>query len=191
MLAGNNSQPLGENMAFLIKGNNKTSTGRAGFPFVRQLIHVPRATQNTHNVGVASSTYGIYNVVGGKVAVYHFHGTVTTLIQTQACNLSVNFDATVGAAVVLASTLDITARDVGVTFDIHGLGSAVVASGTTTIGGFVLASTAARAMVLAPGVINQILSADNTGSIKWDLWYEPLEEGAYVTATQLNTVLGA
>ena len=178
-------------MAFLIKGNNKNTTGREGSAFVRQLIHVPRATQNIHNVGVASSTYQIYTVVGGRVRIPHFIGTVTTIIQTQTCNLSVNFDATVGAAVVLASTLDITARDEGVTFDIHGLGSAVVASGTTTIGGFVLASTAARAMVLDAGAVNMILSADNTGSIKWDLWYEPLDQGAYVTATTLNTVLGA
>lgn len=176
-------------MAFLIKGVNKNRA--VGVPAVRQLIHVPRATQNIHNVGVASSTYEIYTVVGGKVLIHNLHGTVTTIIQTQTCNLSITFDATVGAAVTLASTLDITARDVGVTFNIEMDTTAVVASGTTTIGGFTLSHLLAAPAVLAAGALNQVLSADNTGSIKWDLWYEPLEPGAYVIATQLNTALGA
>ena len=45
-----------------------------------------------------------------------------------------------------------------------------------------LAAEGFEPVVLPVGTLNLRLSASSTGSIKWSIWYLPLEDGAYVTA---------
>jgi hypothetical protein len=37
-------------------------------------------------------------------------------------------------------------------------------------------------MVVAAGTIDLDCAASNTGSVKWSIWYVPLDDGAYVEA---------
>jgi hypothetical protein len=103
-------------------------------------------------------------------------GEVTTVIQAQACNLSVNANPTVGGTAVLASTVDINADEVGTTYGVEGDGTALVA----TSSGF--SPGAFGEPIIQEGVISITTSATNTGSVKWDLYYEPMDETASVVA---------
>jgi hypothetical protein len=136
----------------------------------------------------ATTTGQLFRVRGGRVLVRGLLGEVTTLIQTQACNTKVsskkldNSSVAVGTAVDVASNLDITAIEVGGFLWVEGDGTALVkaTAGASLIG-------ANSGMWIAPqGEIYITTAATNTGAIKWDLWYQPLDTGAFVEAATLT-----
>ena len=146
-----------------------------GFPpILTQIVKCSRATDSLP----ATATETIFEVEGGRILVFALIGEVTTVIQTQACNLSVNVDSDAGASDVIASTLDISADAVGTFYGVEGDGTALedtgIGWGRVCTGGGV---------VIGPGAITLTTSATNTGSVKWDLYYMPLDAEAYVTAT--------
>lgn len=161
-------------MAFL--GKNSGPASRYGTngeqPVLEQWIHVPRATASLP----ATTTSTIFNVEGGKILLKALVGEVTTAIQAQACNLSVNVDSDAGASSVLASVADINAKGVGNLFGVEGDGTALIVAGV----GWAPA-TLDNGVVVLPGIITITTSATNTGSVKWDLYYLPLDKAAYVT----------
>lgn len=174
-------------MAFLIK-NARTSAGagpsRGNVSVVDQGIHVVSPSKTVPQ----STTQQIFRVYGGRVLVKKLVGEVTTVIQSQADNLKVsskrldNAAAAVGTAVDIAANVDITGLEVGGNYFVEGDGTAGVLSNA----GGVLGGSASGQFIAPQGEIYLTASASNTGAMKWDLWYQPLDEGAYVEGVVSN-----
>lgn len=126
-----------------------------------------------------ASTIGtIATVAGGSVLVTSMLGLVTTVIQTQANNLSIGITPSGGSSAPtgIATTLNVSAMAAGdwlVPLVSSGVGGALVSSGGP--GNAVFLSTP---FVVPAGVITWSTSATNTGAVKWYFTYVPLDLGA-------------
>ena len=127
----------------------------------------------------ASTVQNLFTIAGGRVLVTHLIGEVTTVVQSQACNLKVSSDPTTGSTVDIASNLDINAFEAGAILVVEGDGTALI--GTSAGAGFAPALNALP-FVLPIGTVTITTSATNTGASKWDLWYFPLDDGASVVS---------
>jgi hypothetical protein len=127
----------------------------------------------------ATTTQNLFTIATGRIMVTALIGEVTTIIQAQACTLKLTSVPTTGSAVDFASTLDINGFEAGAILIAEGDGTALI--GTSTGAGFAPALNALP-FVLPIGTVRCATSATNTGSIKWDLWYFPLDEGASVAS---------
>jgi hypothetical protein len=174
-------------MAFLIKNQQprqNTSASKQGYATVDQWIQVTQPA-----VALPATTTGqIFRVKGGRVLVKSLVGEVTTVIQTQADNLKVtskkldSASVAVGTAKDIAADVNITALEVGSLYFVEGDGTAGVLS---TAGGAYIGPNSG--MWIAPqGEIYLTTSATNTGAMKWDIWYQPLDPGAYVEPAALT-----
>lgn len=136
-------------------------------------IRVDRATAT-----LPQSTAGaIFNIVGGRVAMTAIIGEVTTAIQNQANNTKLTANPTTGTSVDICAVLSIANDEVGCLYGITGtFATAMVGAnaGATVI--------PANSVVLPVGTLDLDCAASNTGSVKWSLFYVPLDSGAYVTA---------
>ena len=136
-------------------------------------ILVARAT------AVVGNTPGaLFTVAGGRVMIHAIIGEVTIVVQTQATACKLVANPTTGSDVDLCAALDLTADEVGCMYGITGLFSDAM-----------LGSNAGATICPRNGVIVNIGTIDlsnagaaNTGSVKWDLWYTPLDAGATVVA---------
>ena len=134
--------------------------------------HIARATatlpQTTHAP--------IFTIAGGRVLITFLLGQITTVLGTVG-NMKLIAEPTVGNATDMC---------------------AVVAAGTLAAGRFVtitgkpgdamLAQVGAapgfayQGLVVDTGTIDLSLSASDTGAIKWDVFYVPLDTGATLVA---------
>ena len=105
-------------------------------------------------------------------------GEVTTTIQAQACNLKISHDPDEGAAADLCANLDVNGKALGTKFGITG----TVANALVGASHAYLVAQAAP-LILPAGIITLTTSATNTGSVKWDVIYIPIDEGARISAT--------
>jgi hypothetical protein len=161
-------------MAFL--GKNVGPANRYGTlqpPVLQQWIRVSRATDTLPQ----TATETIFEVEGGRIALLALIGEVTTAIQNQACNFSYVVDSDAGAADDLGSAVSVANLGVGVYITAEGDGTAALT------GGVGWGQACLTPVVVGPGAIQVTTSASNTGSVKYDLYYLPLDEAAYVTAT--------
>lgn len=127
----------------------------------------------------ASTTGALFTVAGGRVLVSLILGEVTTVIQTQANATKLQFDPTdAGATQDLSGTLDITADAVGTVYHISGTPSDAMRDNLNFGRGGLMAAP----LILKPGQILLNCAATNTGQVKWDLVYKPLDAGATVAA---------
>jgi len=134
-------------------------------------IKLDRAT-----AALPASTYGaLFTISGGRVILTSIVGEVTTVIQTQACNLKVTSTPTTGTAVDIATNLDIgtSPDEVGC---LYGIGAYVGALVGTNAGATTLPTSGG--IVLPIGTLGITTSATNTGSIKWSVTYIPLDDEA-------------
>lgn len=134
-------------------------------------LRVDRATQV-----MADET--IFTIVGGNVLLTLILGEVTTVLETAANNTKLTSTPTTGTAVDICADLDTTGIEAGGFLHISGTLSDALAKANA--GASALQVTP---IVLAPGVLAINVAAEKTGSVKWSLWYLPLEDGAYVEAT--------
>jgi len=136
-------------------------------------LHVARATAT-----LPQTTQGsLFTVSGGRIALTAIIGEVTVIIQTQANNTKLIANPTVGTDVDLCAVLSITADEVGTLYGITGLFSDAL------VGAAAGATVIPRNPVIIPeGTIDLHCAASNTGAVKWDLWYVPLDTGASVAA---------
>jgi hypothetical protein len=125
----------------------------------------------------ASISAPIFNVVGGRVALLGILGEVTVIIQAQANATKLVGTPTVGTAVDLCATADINALEVGGKLSLAG--PLATALQKTLAGANVMPT---NGVVLSTGTLNLSCAATNTGSIKWSVWYVPLDDGASITA---------
>ena len=127
-----------------------------------------------------TSTSTLFTVSGGKVLITSLIGEVTTVIQTQADNTKLTFDPTdAGATQDLCAVLDITADAVGTMYSITGTPATAMQDALNFLPS---SKVPAQPIVLKPGSILLDCAASNTGSVKWDLTYIPLDNGASVAA---------
>lgn len=163
-------------MAFL--GKNVGPASRYGTngdqPVLDQWIRVSRATDSLP----ATATETIFEVEGGRILLKALIGEVTTAIQNQACNLKVQVDSDAGAADDLGADVSVANLGVGTYYTVEGDGTASLTAGI----GWGQACLG-MGVVIGTGAITLTTSATNTGSVKWDLYYLPLDANAYVTAT--------
>ena len=125
----------------------------------------------------ATTAGALFTVAGGRVAITGIVGQVTVIMQTQANNTKLTANPTVGTSADICAVLDTSADEVGAIYGITGLFSDALVSNVA--GATVLPR---NPVVLNAGTLDLDCSATNTGSVKWDLWYIPLDEGAYVEA---------
>jgi len=139
-------------------------------------IKVQRATATLPQTAAGS----LFTISGGKVLITSLVGEVTTVIQTQADNTKLTFDPTdTGATQDLCAVLDITADAVGTMYSITGTPATAMQDALNFLPS---SKVPAQPIVLKPGAILLDCAASNTGSVKWDLTYIPLDNGASVVA---------
>lgn len=155
-------------MSTLIQGDQVRALLR-GIRVSRATAALPQTTTST-----------LFTISGGKVLITGLVGEVTTVIQTQADNTKLTFDPTdAGATQDLCAVLDITADAVGTMYSVTGTpGTAMQDALNFLPSNKVLA----QPLVLKPGSILLDCAASNTGSVKWELTYIPLDNGASVAA---------
>jgi hypothetical protein len=175
-------------MAFLVKTAQQRSGGpsNSGSAVIDQFIQVSRAAKALPQ----TATEQLFRIHGGRVLVKLLVGEVTTAIQSTDPVAKVSISklsaagALVGTAYDIASTLDMSSDEVGTMYGVEGDGTAI------TSGGQVAGSLEAFGtgfIAAGPGQIYLTTGASKTGAIKWDLWYQPLDPGAYVVAVDTAT----
>jgi len=139
---------------------------RLGIPVERATAALPQTTQSA-----------LFTVTGGRVLVTAIVGEVTTVIQTQANNTKIVANPTAGTDVDICAVLNISADEVGTLYGITGTftDAMVGANAGATV-------VPDRGVVVAAGTIDLSCAASNTGSVKWAIFYLPIDDGAYVTA---------
>jgi hypothetical protein len=125
-----------------------------------------------------NSTVDLFTVATGRVVVHAIVGEVTTVVQGQATVCKLISTPTVGTAADLCGTLDLTADEAGCLYGITGL------TGDAMIGTNAGATICPKGGVIVPaGVIGfNNASGANTGSVKWDIYYTPLDTGATIVS---------
>lgn len=117
-----------------------------------------------------------FTIAGGRVLLTLLLGEVTTVIQTQACNLSVVHNVATGTDQALCAVLNITADEVGTLYTLPAaFASALIGTGPAT-------PISTIGIALKPGTLDLLTSASNTGATKWTAWWLPLDEGATLVA---------
>lgn len=140
---------------------------------IRAGLRVDKAT-----IAIAAvSTKSVFTVTGGNILMLGLVGEVTTIIQAQANAVKFVSTPTVGSATDLCATVDINGLEAGGLLSVAGAAATAL---TKANAGSVL--WAITPIVVAPGTIGFNTAADNTGNIKFSIWYVPLEDGAYVSA---------
>jgi hypothetical protein len=126
---------------------------------------VPPATTNT----------AYFTIAGGRVAITLITGKVTTIIQAQANAMKFTLTPTTGTAADICTTLDINADEAGTLYSVTGVVGAamlgVSAGGTMSASNHIIADI---------GTLDLDCAATNTGSIKWTVFYIPIDNGATV-----------
>jgi len=136
-------------------------------------MRVDRATATLPQTTAAA----IFTITGGRVAITQIVGEVTTLIQTQANNTKLTANPTTGTSVDICANLDISADEAGCLYGISGLNTdALIGINAGALPG------QTRPVVVNVGTIDLACAASNTGSVKWSIFYVPVDDGAYITA---------
>src|SRR3990167_9064688 len=169
-------------MAFLVKTGRQPAAGPStpGYAVVNQWIHVARPTLTLPQ----TASNQLFLVKGGRVLIHALIGEVTVVIQgsdpvakVRASRLNAAMDTIVGTTYDVASTLDMSSDEIGTIYTVEGDGTAIDSpqlAGSGRLGG--------SKWIMPNGEIILTTGASKTGEIKWDLWYQPLDEGAYVSA---------
>jgi hypothetical protein len=119
-------------------------------------------------------------VSGGRILLVSLVGEVTTIIQAQSTTVKVTSTPTTGSAIDMSSAVgDINALEVGGRISLANPPAAATALVKTNAG---YTNLSAVFTVVPPGSISYTTGATSTGSLKWDLIYVPLDNGAQVVA---------
>lgn len=175
-------------MAFLVKNSPTVRTAGSsgvGQAYLSQFIHVASPAR----VFPQTTTDQIFRVRGGRVMVHLLIGELTVPTTTDpqltliAARLS-NANVVVGTAVNIAATAALTSKEIGASIIALGSAAAFVISNA----GVINATLGRIPFILPQGEIYMSTAASQAGQIKFDIWYQPLDEGAYVEAVVTPTV---
>jgi hypothetical protein len=167
-------------MAFLLKNaiNPSTRLSNGDAPVVDQWIRVSRATDTLPQ----SAAEEIFRVRGGRILVKALIGEVTTVLGAGTTpDLRINLNPDTGTTKVIASDVVVASDEVGTLYSVEGDTTALLESssgGVTTAVG--------NGFVVSPNVGIEVEASESiTGSVKWDLYYLPLDPAAYVSVGAL------
>lgn len=137
-------------------------------------IHVAKAAATLPS----STTQDIFTVAGGRVLVKALLGEVTTLVGTGTTpDLQVQMDPTVGTTIDVATDVQIGDDEVGTLYYVEGDGTALIPISS----GYGQAA-AGQGFILPAGTLQIVTSETTTGATKWDIFYVPLDDGAYIVS---------
>ena len=125
----------------------------------------------------ATTAAAIFNVLGGRVAVTAIVGEVTTVLGAVVTNLSIQSNPTTGTTTAMCAVLAIASKEAGTLFTIDGTAATALQAGSS---GSVRGQ--ATPVIVAIGAIELLTNATNTGSVKWSIFYVPIDEGASIEA---------
>ena len=182
-------------MAFTLKNTHRPQSSSIQPVVIDQWIKVVRddnagAGVNLPTAGTATGR--IFRVWQGKVLIRALIGVVTTAIQAQADNVKVSVQKLTaagvasGTAVDIAANVDVTGLEAGGHYFVEGDGTAGVLSNA---GGVLIGTNSGSWIAEGNSQIYITASATNTGKVRWELWYQPIDAGAYVTAEALASGL--
>lgn len=135
---------------------------------------VDRATADV----VTGAAVPIFTVSGGRVLLKLIVGEVTTQIGAGATNAKFQFNPTTGTTNDMCANLDIDADEVGALYTIDGTpATAMLRSESGAV-----RNMQNDGIVLSPGDIEFITSANRASSIKFQARYIPLDSGAAMVA---------
>jgi hypothetical protein len=138
---------------------------------------IRKRTERATDTLPQTAAEALFTVVNGRVVVTQILGEVTTAIQNQANNTKLTHNPSTGTSTDLCAVLNIANDEVSTLYGITGLFSdAMIGAGQAV-------SAQTRDVVLKPGTIDLDCAASNTGSVKWTLFWRPIDDGAYVTAS--------
>lgn len=123
----------------------------------------------------ATAAGALFTVSGGRIKVHAIIGEVTVVIQTQACNASIQVNPTTGPTTALCAVNNISADAVGTRYGITGvIANAMLAGGHSNM--------CQNPPIVAVGDIELLTAATNTGSVRWTLIWSKVDFGASVVA---------
>lgn len=133
---------------------------------------------------VTQATVPLFTVAGGRVLMTGFLGEIAVVIANTACTLQISHlrtDVVTPVATVLCiASASIAQATAGTMFTLPAAVGSVL---TTSTNNSAAAFNFSPSWVLPIGNLDLIGSAaPATGTIKWSMWYIPLDDGAYVTA---------
>lgn len=181
-------------MAFLVKNTAVSrsipTTSQGAYALIHQWMVVTRPAATTN---VNATPEMCFRVFGGRILVHVLMLEVTTLIGAGATThkwSSKRLDsagAAVGTAVDLtAASASLANREVGATLVALGSGAAGIISNA----GASIATLGLNAFILPQGEIySTTAGADTTGAVKYDIYFQPLDPGAYVVAQPALTAV--
>jgi len=135
-------------------------------------IKVDRATANM------TTGLELFTVSEGNCQVNLMIGEVTTAIENKTVNYTIVADPTTGTSTNIAGLLDCDDDEIGTLYTVSGVAATALQVGMS---GSVPGPL--QPFEVAPGAIEITVGATHTGSVKWTLFYIPLEDGAYITST--------
>lgn len=139
----------------------------------------------------ASTTGHLFTVAGGRVIITSFTGVVSTVIQAQACTISVGNTPAGGSASVAsiaAASSSVSGVAAGATFAVPPYSSGAAALVFSTVNGVLPTADLGISLddgglyIVPAGTIDWTTSATNTGAVTWTVTYVPYDAGATVTA---------
>jgi len=133
-------------------------------------IKVERGTSNI------TTGLDLFTVSVGNCYVNLFVGEVTTDIENKSVNMTIISTPSTGTYSDIGGVLAIDDDDEGTLYTVEGDGTTILESDGGMIQGHLVP------FIVAPGVIEATISATHSGSIKFTLWYVPLEDGAKIVA---------
>ena len=135
-------------------------------------LRVDRATATLPQTTAAA----IFNILGGRVAMTAIIGEVTTVLGAVG-NMSLEVNPTTGTTAALCAVLAAGALEAGTLLSIDGTKATAMLG--VNAGGSAMQS---KPVALPIGTLDLRLSLSSTGSVKWSLFYVPIDDGAYVEA---------
>lgn len=117
--------------------------------------------------------------ISGKCMITLLVGEVTSVLATSS-SMSINTSTT---DIVLAASTTITSDALGTLYVVCGdIGLGFNAGATPNVDACVLDVGTVAPIIINDDQIEQNVNSGGTGLVQWDLWYVPLEPGAYVVA---------
>jgi hypothetical protein len=136
-----------------------------------------RVNRTTADV-ITGSAVPIFTVAGGRVLLTCLIGKVTTVIGAGASNAKFQFNPTTGTTVDMCANLDIDADEAGTLYSIDG----TPATAMLTSQSGAVRNMQNQGIILDIGDIEFLGGTDRTGSISFQAWYIPLDDGATLVA---------
>src|SRR4051812_30789230 len=138
-------------------------------------VRVERAT-----AVLPATAYGaLFTVAGGRVLITALVGELTVVASGTATTVKVTGTPTTGTAVDWTTATAVTSKEVGSQMTLPAASGGALVVQNAGAGGQV---QPAAPYIGAIGTIGITTSATNTGSAKWTVIYQPLDDGATVVA---------